>query len=160
MSSNNIRLYSYPLDWIESGFFFRGQINILPLLSVFSSSTTEAAGDPTGASVFLHAQMHHRWISGFYEVEYTAGAMDCEGNLPVVLNDAIGLETAIEILSAKQNQNVYNSQSLSQDGLSQSSSSAGTQIYQARIELLTQRKNQIMERIKMIYTSKYFLGTV
>src|SRR5690606_16872932 len=101
----------------DSGYFFRGQINILPILSVLSSSTSPTTGDTTGASVFLHAQMHHRWISGFYEVEYTAGAMDCEGNLPVVLNDAIGLETAIEILSAKQNQNIYNSQSLSQDGL-------------------------------------------
>ena len=45
----------------------------------------------------------------------------------MVVNDLIGLTAATEILSAKQNQLIYTSQSLSQDSISQSSSGAGTQ---------------------------------
>jgi hypothetical protein len=161
VSTNGVTIFSYPLEWVDAGYFFRGQINIVPLLTAFTESTRPTTGDPSGASIFLHAQMNQRWISGFYEIEYTAGLGDCEGNMPILVNDLIGLSASVEILSAKQNQFIHGSQSLGQDGVSQSSSlKNGGNIYQARIEMLTQRRQMILERMKMLLFNKYFLGHI
>lgn len=159
-SSNGQNIYKLPPDWIEMGFAHKGQINLLPILTVFGTSGTIATSAPDGALIFLQSLSNYRWLPAFWNIEYTAGVCKEDGKLPVVVNDLIGLTAATEILSAKQNQLIYTSQSLSQDSISQSSSGAGTQTYQPRIDMLTAKRDKLMARVKSIYHNKYFVSNI
>lgn len=159
-SSNGQEIYRLPADWIEMGFAHKGQINLLPILTVFGTSGTIATSAPDGALIFLQSLSNYRWLPAFWSVTYTSGLCKEDGKLPVIINDLIGLTAAMEVLSAKQNLNIYNSQSLGQDGISQSSSSAGTQIYQPRIDMLQAKRDKLMARVKSIFSSKYFISNI
>jgi hypothetical protein len=160
MSTNRQEIYRLPLEWVEAGFFHKGQINVLPILSVFGSSSTVVNGVPSGALIFLQGQINMPWLPAFWEIEYTTGVCHQEGHVPVLINDLIGMTAATEILGALQANNIYNSQSLSQDGISQSSSSAGPQIYQKRIDQLNDRRERLLAQIKKVYHTKYFMSNI
>lgn len=159
-SSNYQNIYNLPADWIEMGFAHKGQINLLPIMTVFGTSGTIASAAPDGALIFLQSLSNYRWLPAFWTIEYTAGVCKEDGKVPVVINDLIGLTAAMEILSAKQNLIPYTSQSLSQDGISQSSSGQGTQTYQPRIEMLQVKRDKLLARVRSIYHNKYFLSNI
>jgi hypothetical protein len=159
-SSNGTNIYKLPADWIEMGFAHKGQINLLPILTVFGTSGTIATSAPDGALIFLQSLSNYKWLPAFWTIKYTSGLCKEEGKLPVVVNQIIGMITAIEILSAKQNQITNTSQSLSQDGLSQATSGLGPQTYKERIEKLEERKDKLMARVKSIFHSKYYLTNI
>jgi hypothetical protein len=161
VSSDGQTVWRAPQEWIEKGNIkTKSQINFLPLLSTIAGGSNIQTGDTTGNSIFLQAIGFARWIPAFFEVKTIVGFGDKEGNLPVLINDLVGLSAATEILSAKQNQNTFTSQSLSQDGISQSSSSAGPQIYQARIDALNQRRERMLSKIQMIFNNRYFISNI
>lgn len=159
-SSNGQNIYKLPADWIEMGFAHKGQINLLPILTVFGTSGTIASSSPDGALIFLQSLSNYNWLPAFWSITYTSGVCKEDGKLPVVINDLIGLTASVEILSAKQNMIRYTSQSISQDGISQSSSGPGPQTYQARIDMLQAKRDKLMARIKSIYHNKYFLTNI
>lgn len=159
-SSNSQDIYKLPPDWIEMGLAHKGQINLLPILTVFGTSGTIASASPSGALIFLQSLSNYNWLPAFWTIEYTAGVCKEDGKMPVVINDLIGLTAAMEILSAKQNLIVHTSQSLAQDGISQSSSGQGPQTYQNRIDTLQAKRDKLMARVKSIYHNKYFLSNI
>lgn len=160
VSTNNQVVYDLPIEWVEAGFFHKGQINVLPLLSVFgSSATTLASGVPSGALIFLQGLNNMQWLPAFWTITYTYGLCK-DNNLPIVVNQIVGMTAAIAILSAAQATNRYNSQSLSSDGISQSSSGPGPQIYAKRIEELQAERERLMQRIRAVFHNKYFLSNI
>lgn len=161
-SSNQETIYVLPLEWIEMGFSkSRGQVNVLPILSVFGSSGNITQAAPNGALIFLQSQMNSRWTPAFWEMKYTAGLCNEEGKLPVVVNQIVGMTAAIDILNDLQTQYVYSSQSLSQDGISQSSAIAGGgQPFRAKIEQLVAQRERLMQRIRGIFNSKIFMNNI
>ena len=159
-SSNYQNIYELPADWIEMGFAHKGQINLLPILTVFGTSGNLASSSPTGASIFLQSLSNYRWLPAFWSITYTSGVCKEDGKLPVIVNDLVGLTAAMEVLSAKQNLISYTSQSLSQDSISQSSSGLGPQSYQARIDMLQAKRDKILSRVRAIYHSKYFMTNI
>jgi cell division protein ZapA (FtsZ GTPase activity inhibitor) len=160
-STNGQVIYTVPLDWIERGFFHKGQINLLPIMAVFGNSyNTIVNGVPSGAMIFLQGQTGHQWLPAFWSVEYTTGVCHKDGNIPVIVNDVIGMIAAINILSDLQTKYIFTSQSLSQDGLSQSSSGPGPQTYEKRIEHLEQRKERLLQQLKKVTHNKYFLSNI
>lgn len=160
VGSDYQNIYNLPPSWIEMGLAHKGQINLLPILTVFGTSGTIAASAPSGALIFLQSLSNYRWLPAFWTIEYTAGVCSEEGKIPVIINDLIGLTAATEILSAKQNLIRYNSQSLSQDGISQSSSGQGPQTYQPRIEILQAKRDKLLARVRSIYHSKYYMTNI
>lgn len=159
-SSNGQNIYELPADWIEMGFAHKGQINLLPILTVFGTSGTIATSAPDGALIFLQSLTNYKWLPAFWSITYTSGVCKEDGKLPVIINDIIGLTAAMEVLSAKQNLIQYTSQSLSQDGISQASSGLGPQGYQNRIDTLQAKRDTLLKRIKSIYSSKYFMTNI
>jgi len=159
-SSNGQNIYELPPDWIEMGFAHKGQINLLPILTIFGTSGTIASSAPDGALIFLQSLSNYRWLPAFWSITYTSGVCKEDGKMPVIVNDLIGLTAAMEVLSAKQNLISYTSQSLSQDSISQSSSGLGPQSYQARIDMLQAKRDKLLARFKAIYHSKYFLTNI
>lgn len=162
VSSNGVIVWRSPPEWHEVGFTkTKSQINFLPLLSTIAGGTSIQTGDSTGNSFFLQAMGFARWIPAFFEIKTIVGFGDCEGNLPVILNDVIAMTAAMEILSALQNTYIYSSQSLNQDGIGQSSTLAnGGNVFAQRIEALNQRRERMMNQIRLVFNSKYFIGTI
>lgn len=159
-SSNGQNIYELPADWIEMGFAHKGQINLLPILTVFGTSGTIASSAPDGALIFLQSLSNYKWLPAFWSITYTSGLCKEDGQIPVIANDIVGLTAAAEILSAKQNLIRYNSQSLSQDGISQSSSGMGPQTYQARIDNLMAKRERLIKVLKTTFYQKYFVSNI
>jgi hypothetical protein len=155
-------VWSFPPEWLSVSLTkTKGQINAIPLLSSLTGSNNIQTGDTTGNSIFLAAMGHARWIPSFWRLKYICGFGDCEGNLPVIINDLVAITAATEILGALQNTYIYSSQSLSQDSISQSSSvTGGGQPFAARIENLNQRRERMLNQIKMIFGTKYFISNI
>ncbi len=99
-------------------------------------------------------------VPAYWEVTYTAGLSTKEGEIPVIVNQLIGCVAAIDLLSIIAPSNVYNSQALSQDGISQSSSGKGPDIYRTRIDELTLKREEIIKKLKAIFNSRVFVGNI
>ena len=161
VSSNNIDIFTVPADWIEAARFYQGQINVVPLTVV--GATGIAQGSPTGAAglVFIAAMMGGvRWVPSYWEIEYTAGLSNEEGQVPIVVNNLIGAITSIHILSELAALREHTSISVSHDGISQSSSTLGPQQYRLRIEELEKLKAEMIDQIRGTFASKFFVSNI
>jgi hypothetical protein len=159
VSSDQKTIFVLPKEWIEAGFFHKGQVNVLPLLQTFGASNVTQTGTPSGALIFIQSMNANAWLPAFWEIKYTQGLCK-NGHLPIVVNQIVGMTAAINILSSMQPLNRYNSQSLSADGISQSSSGPGVQLYAKRIEDLEGQRERLMQKVRAVFHSKYFLSNI
>lgn len=159
-SSNGEEIYTIPPQWIEMGFAHKRQINLIPILSIFGAAGLRD-GQPSNAGlIFIQAVNNFRWLPGFFTVEYTTGLSKKDGKIPVTVSHIIGMNAAIELLSELQSKNIYNSTSVGQDGISQSASSAGPQIYATRIADLEKKRDKLMKHIRSIFHQKYYMSNI
>lgn len=159
-SSNGENIYNLPPDWIEVGLAHKRQLNLIPILSIFGAAGLQDGRASNAGLIFLQAINNFQWLPAFFTVKYTHGLSHKEGELPIPVNHIIGMGAAIAILSDLQSGNKYNSTSVSQDGISQSASSAGPQIYAKRIEDLEAKKAALMAKLKSTFSNKYFLSNI
>jgi hypothetical protein len=161
VSSDGTRIFDVPAHWVEMGKAFMRQISVIPLLTVFNASGLEQGKANNAGLIFLQAINAYHWVPSFWEITYTAGVCHKDGQMPIVINELIGMEAAIEILGALQTLVTVGSQSIGQDGISQSSGlKNGGNIYQTRIEELEVKKQALMKKIKAINHQKYFLSNI
>ena len=154
-TSSEQSCYRVPLDWIDIGYLRQGQINILPLtISVKDGAIAPLLAGP-GGSAFLSIFGNHPWLASFWEVVYTTGFKD--GQLPRIINEYIGVVAAMEILSAiGATYSRSTSTSLGMDGISQSISGPGAQIYTTRLKELSSKRGWLRTRLQ----SKLGVGTI
>ena len=162
ISSNGENIYRVPPSWLEMGNAHKGQINLIPLLTVFAGQSVQSLTQvpSAGGLVFLTAVNNLQWLPAFWTITFTSGLSKSDGEVPIICNDVVGMTAAINLLNIKQAQNKYTSTSIGQDGISQSSSSPGTQVYQPIIEMLTIRRDKMLAKIKSKFSSKYFLSNI
>ena len=159
-SSNGENIYKLPPDWIEVGFAHKRQINLIPILSIFGAAGLQDGQASNAGLIFIQAVNNFRWLPAFYTVKYTVGLSHKDGEVPVVVNDIIGLTAAIEILSSVQTKFRNNSVSISQDGVTQSSSGPGPKTFVPRIEELTERRDKLLKKVRAQFHQKYFLSNI
>ena len=159
-SSNGENIYKLPADWIEAGFFHKRQINLIPILSIFGAAGLKDGQASNAGLIFIQAVNNFRWLPAFFTIKYTTGISHVEGQLPIIVNDIIGMTAAIAILSNKQTKFIHNSTSISQDSISQSASGQGPQTYKARIEELMERRERMLKKLKSVFSQKYFLTNI
>ncbi|GAC1697142.1 MAG: hypothetical protein NVS9B9_19690 [Ktedonobacteraceae bacterium] len=150
--SNNVDVYTVPLDWVETGNLQRGIINIIPL-NIALTNTGIQAPQSSGGSAFLSILAHRPWIPAFWRIVYTSGYVD--GMLPRIVNEIIGIVAAQEVLSMIAATHAEStSHSLGIDGVSQSISSPGPQLYKTRYEELGIKKAMLLGKLKAMYGLK------
>lgn len=165
-ASNNLSLFEIPADWIETANFSKNLINVIPLLAAFgansSSGTPIAASGGAGAAFLsiMSGNGNSQHIPAYWEVSYTAGMANLNGEIPIPVNALIGIVAAMEVLSAIAPSNIYNSQSLSQDGISQSSSGPGPNLYRVRLEELDKQKEELIRKLKAVFARRYFISNI
>lgn len=137
-------------DWVDSGQFHKGQINILPIAASTSAQyITGSTYGPNSSSSYLAVLAGATWIPSLIRVIYTAGFPNAQ--IPKILNDLIGMQAAINILGMLAATNQSGSYSLSMDGGSQSVSTPGPEVYNSRIQLLDEKKKQVVRKLKNLY---------
>ena len=156
--SNMLDVYVVPNDWVEGAYLHRGQVNIVPLTVAFVQGTY-IPQQSSGGAAFLQILGNKAWIPAWWQIEYTSGFKD--GLVPRVVNEYIGCVAAIEVLSMLAVTYARsNSHSLGIDGLSQSVSTPGPQIFKVRLDELEEKKKAIMKKVKAIFGFKIFSGTL
>lgn len=161
VSSDGTLFYDLPLQWIETGYLYQGQINILPLSPVAGSSDVSGGSaiiSGPAASVFLMALSAARNIPAYWTVTYTIGFED--GKIPRIVNELIGIQTAMNILSVIAPTYQKTSSSLGIDGMSQSVGTPGPNLFQGRMKELQDKKNLIKKQLKVAFGSSIITGVI
>jgi hypothetical protein len=155
-AANNAQLWQVPLEWIDTGYMTRGEIYIIPLNI---ATAPNSFGAPAGGAAFLAILGQQSWVPAFWRVKYTTGY--AEGKLPRNVNVLIGIQTAILVLTELAASNAkMGSKSISIDGLSQSSSNPGPDLYKTKIDQLEKRKAMHVGKLKNAFGLKLFSGEV
>lgn len=169
VSSDNQNVFQVPSEWVEAANFSKNLINVIPLLAAFGSSSASGTliggnGASTGAGIafltILNGANGATQVPAYWEIQYTAGLTATDGKYPIVINELVGCVAAIEVLSLIAPTFIHNSQSQSQDGISQSSSGPGPRIYQLRLEELMRKRDELIRKLKGIFSSKFFVSNI
>jgi hypothetical protein len=167
VSSDDQVIFEIPAQWIEASNFSKGLINVVPLLAAFGA--TSATGSPITATsqgagiAFLAiwgASGNSQHIPAYWQFTGKCGLSSKEGQVPVIVNELIGVIATIDLLSTLAPQFMFTSQSMSQDGLGQSSSGFGPKQYELRISELEKKREELIRKIKGIFQTKYFIGNI
>jgi hypothetical protein len=154
---NGNNLYSVPLEWIETAYLPKGQINLIPIGNAIAYGSVAQVG--SGGALFLNVLGAQGWVPAFWQVEYTSGFPD--GMIPKPINELIGVIAAMEILSALgATYGKSQSHSLGIDGLSQSISTPGPQIFKNRYDELAEKRQKLVKKLKTQYGLNLFSGNV
>jgi len=156
--SDNQDVFIVPLEWVETAFLTYGQINIIPLtLAITSNGITNS--QTGGGAVFLNILGQKPWVPAFWGIEYTTGFQN--GQVPVIVNDLIGTIAAQRVLSMLAATYARsNSTSLSIDGMSQSISTPGPQVFKVRLDELAEQRKLLTNKVKKLFQQKFIVGNI
>lgn len=170
VSASQQAIFTIPAQWIETSKFAQGLIFTIPLLAAFGTSSVVAGGEAVGPGAsgnfsaggiaFLSTLGGNDKVPAYFEIVYTAGLSNNEHEMPLPVNELIGCIAAIDILSSIASTYLFTSQSQSQDGISQSSTSPGNRIYLLRIAELEKRRDSLIAKIKGIFGTKFWIGNI
>ena len=146
-------VYRVPNEWIAPGHLHRGQLSFIPLQPAFLGSGYLPSASAGGAA-FISILGQRNFVPEYWQVSYICGFE--EGKIPKIVNELIGSVAAIEILALLQATHLSSSHSIGVDGLSQSISTQGPQIYQAQIELLKEKQKVITKKLKVLFGLVFF----
>lgn len=160
--ANNVDVFTVPLDWVETANLVQGQVNIIPIgiaLNGTAFGGGVVSGVGAGAAAFLAILGNQYWIPAFWRLVYTCGYPD--GMVPRYINDLVGCIAAIKILSELGATHAQvQSSSLGVDGISQSVSTPGPNIYEPRIAKLEEQKKKYVRMVKKACGLLVFSGNV
>lgn len=160
VTSDDTVLFSFGMDWIERGQLNSGQLNILPLLLMLKGAgSTAAVAGSAQSSAYLSVFGANQWTASLIQIKYVTGWKD--GLIPKIVNDLIGITTAINVLSMlAPTYGKGNSASLSIDGMSESVGNAGSEIFKTRVTDLQQLQAMFTKKIKTYVGQSIFVGNV
>lgn len=150
-------LYQIPNEWIETAYLPKGQLNLIPIGNSIAYGSPGQVG--SGGALFLNVLGNMSWVPAFWQIEYTSGFPD--GMMPKIVNELIGVVAAMEILSQlAATWGASTSHSQGMDGLSQSISTPGPQIFKARLDDLAPKRLALTKKLKTQYGVSLFSGSV
>jgi hypothetical protein len=159
VSANADNIFRIPAEWIDTANFHQRLINVVPLLAAYGiNSVSGAVGN--GGIAFLTVLGGLLWVPAYWTVTFTAGLCKDAGQVPIVVNNLIGIYAALNILSSIAPNNQNTSVSLSQDGVGQASSGHGVMVFQTRRAELEQKKQEILKQLQRLLGQKMFVTTI
>lgn len=156
--SNNSSVYVIPNEWVETAGMAHGQLNLIPLTLALVPGSQQGGmfnAGLQGGGALLAMLTSQAWVPYFFQIDYVAGFP--AGQLPIPVNQLIGVVAAINILSSLAATYAQaNSVSLSIDSMSQSVSTPGPQIFVGRIQDLEKRRLTMIKKLKAMYGGSGF----
>lgn len=152
-------IYRIPNQWIEMGQAMRGVLNVNPINPAFSAIGTTTAVAASGATILQFiGQMG--WAPAYWVIECTHGFTTENGDAPVLLNEMVGTQAAIMILTELIPQYRIVSQSLGIDGLSQSTSDNAWQLLQIKLQLLEKKYDKMIKQIRTLFGNTFIVSSI
>jgi hypothetical protein len=157
--SNEIPVYSIPLEWVSIGHLHLGQLNLIPLTMAIKTGVMVPMTSSPGGAMFLSIFGNRPFIPSFFQAVYTTGFPN--GLVPKIVNQYCGVIAAMEILSVlATTYSRSNSTSLSIDGLSQSISTPGMEIYKVRMGELSEKRRWLVGKLQAAFNMRFIVGNV
>lgn len=152
--SNGDYIYDVPLEWLDLSYGVKGQINVQPLGLMRASSPGGSASLPASTN-WPQIIGGYPWTPALWTLECIAGWPD--GLVPVAFNDLIGCIAAQEILSQLAATHAQRtSTSIGIDGVSESASGPGPQVYKLRMDELTEKRRRAMRQCRVMVGNSLF----
>ena len=147
-ASNEQRVFETPLEWISTSYLHQGRIYLLPLIISNQNGRSMSGASAIGTTAAFFTVFSGRsTIASFWECRYTSGYKD--GQVSRLVNQYIGTIAAMEIISAlAATYSRSTSSSLSADGLSQSISSPGPELFTQRLSELGSKRKYLCGKLK------------
>lgn len=153
-AADKSRLFEAPLPWVGVAGLVKGRLSLLP-----QGTAGAVMASASGTPPFLLYLAQLSFTPQFWQVQGIAGFRD--GLIPTMVNDLIGMRTAIEVLSMLGATYAFmTGGSLSIDAMSQSSSGPGPAIFQTRIAQLQQDYAKEIRKYKKFCGLAIVSGTV
>jgi len=152
-------IYRVPNEWVDMSNASRGIINVNPLNPSFTAINTSSSIAASGAAIMQFIGQTG-WVPAYWNIEMVIGLGSMEGNIPNVVNEAIGAQATILLMDNLIPQYRIVSQSLNIDGLGQSVSDQLYQLLQDKRDQAKEKFDKLTNKIKMITSSKFFSGNV
>lgn len=157
--SDQTEIYEIPLSWVDIGNLHTGQLNLIPLTIAMKSGTVMPLTSGPGGAMFLSIFGNRPWLPSFFQCTYSTGHY--KSKIPKVVNQLIGCIAAMEILSLLATTNARSTSSgLSFDGISQSISTPGAEIYLQRLKELGEKRRWLVKKLQRFYGVGILLGNV
>lgn len=156
-STDGVNIWDVPLAWIEKANLHQGQINIVP----FALSSTAGTTIPVTSSGLglMPSLFRFNWVPALWLCNYTTGFK--EGRIPMAVNQLIGVVAAMEILSMlATTYSRSSSSSLGIDGLSQSVSTPGPELFNVRLVSLAEKRKWLISKLKRQFGLGMFSSNV
>jgi hypothetical protein len=145
-STDGVNIWDVPLAWVETGNLHQGQINMIPFAVASLSGTTIPTIGPTGMGL-LPGLFKQPWIPAMWKITYTTGFG--KGLIPRIVNQLIGTVAAMEVLSMLAATYARaTSSSLSMDGVSQSISTPGAELFVPRLNDLALKRKWLIKKLR------------
>lgn len=155
---DNSDIFIVPPLWVETARLQYGNVNIIPLLVSLQTQGGVVQATTAGAAVFLSIFSNRNYVPSFWAINYTTGFPN--GNLPRIFNELIGTVAAMEILGMLAATYRYQSVSLGIDGMSQSQSGPGPQLFAVRMQQLTDKRKMLTKKLRSMYGDNLFSSNV
>jgi hypothetical protein len=157
-SSDGVNVWVIPTGWIETGNLHQGQLNIVPFAVAAQTGTTVPVVGPSALGL-LPSLFKFPWVPALWRIKYTTGFK--QGKIPMVINQLIGTIAAMEVLSMLgATYSRSQSTSLGIDGLSQSQSLPGANIFQPRLKELGEKRRWLAKKLKYLLGTGIIVGNV
>lgn len=146
VSSDGVSVWSVPLNWVETGYLHQRQINLVPFAVAAQSGVTIPVVGPVGMGL-LPSLFRFNWVPALWRIKYTTGFKN--SSIPVAVNQLIGVVAAMEALSMlATTYSRSQSSSLGIDGLSQSISTPGPELFNVRLQFLADKRKWLIKKLQ------------
>jgi hypothetical protein len=153
------QIYTIPNEWIEMGNASKGILNVNPINPAFSAIGTSSSVAASGAAI-LQFIGQQGWVPAYWNAEVIVGLGSMEGNVPSIVNEAVGLRATMILMDNLIPQFRFASQSLNIDGQGQSVNDNMYSLLQDKRDQAEKHYQNIVNKIKAITANKIFSSNV
>lgn len=153
------QIYAIPSQWVDMSYAAQGKIFVNPINPAFTAVGFTEAAASSGATILQFIGIQG-FVPAYWTLEVEVGFCSQEGNVPVVVNEAVGAKAAILLLDNLIPLFRISSQSLNIDGQGQSTTDDLQRLLkQKRDDLVAAYKEQT-KALKMYIGATMFASNI
>lgn len=153
------QIYKIPNQWIDMSYAPHGKIFVNPINPAFSAVGFTDQMSSSGATILQFIGIQG-WVPAYWTIECEVGFCSPEGNVPIIVNEAIGCQAAILLCDNLIPLFRVSSQSLSLDGQGQSATDDLQKLLKQKRDDLEKRYAQLKKDLKTYTGANFFASNI
>ena len=152
-------IYDIPMEWVDMGNAIRGLLNVNPINPAFSAICVNSSITASGETILQFVGLIG-FVPSYWNIEAVIGMGSVDGQVPLPINEGVGLKATMLILDNLIPQYRFASQSLNIDGEGQSVNDLFYQLLKQKRDQAQIDYDHIVQKIKALTSSKVFSSNV